>query len=78
MASTVPLVPNYVYDVIRLEMAENIYNLVGSTFLCHYCETQDVFTIGGLVQPGETFTDAAIRNCRHPGNFRIEQNDAYT
>ncbi len=75
MASTVPLVPNYVYVVIRLKMAESINSLVGSTVLCHYGETQDVFPIGGLVQPGETLTAEAIRYCRHPVNFRLEQND---
>ena len=75
MASTVPLVPNYVYVVIRPKMAENINSLVGSTLLCHYGETHDVFPIGGLVQPGETLTVATIRHCRHLISFRIEQND---
>ena len=57
-------------------MAESINNsLVDSTLLCHYGETHDVFPIGGLVQPGETLTTAAIRHCRHLVNFRIEQND---
>jgi hypothetical protein len=56
-------------------MAENINSLVGSTLLCHYGETHDVFPIGGLVQPGETLTTATIRHCRHRDNFRIEQND---
>ena len=75
MASSVPLVPNYVYVVIRPKMAENTNSLVGSTLLCHYDETHDVFPIGGLVQPGETLTSATIRHCRHLVNFRIEQND---
>ena len=75
MASSVPLVPNYVYVVIRLKMAESVNSLVGTTLLCHYGETNDVFPIGGLVQPGETLTVAAIRHCRHMVNFRIEQND---
>jgi hypothetical protein len=56
-------------------MTENINSLVGSTLLCHYGETQDVFPIGGLVQPGETLIAAAIRHCRHLVNCRIEQND---
>ncbi len=75
MAYSVPLVPNYVYVVIRLIMAESINSLVGSTLLCHYGETHDVFPIGDLVQPGETLIAAAIRHCRHLVNFRIEQND---
>ena len=55
MASSVPLVPIYIYVVIRLKMAESVDNsLVGRTLLCHYGETNDVFPIGGLVQPGET------------------------
>ena len=50
MASSVLLVSNYVYVVIRLKMAENINRLVGSTLLCHYSETHDdVFPIAGLV-----------------------------
>jgi len=69
MASTVPLVPNYVYVVIRPKMAENINSLVDSTLLCHYGETHDVFPIGGLVQPGETLTAVAFRHCRHLVEF---------
>ena len=46
-------------------MAENINSLVGSTLLCYYGETRDVFPIGGLVQPGEALTNAVIRHCRH-------------
>jgi len=75
MASSVPLVPNYVYVAIRLKMAEAINSLVGSTLLCHHSETHDIFLIGGLVQPAETLTTATIRYCRHLVNFRIEQND---
>jgi len=49
MASSVPLVPTYFYVVIRLKMAESVNSLVGSTLLCHYGETNDIFPIGGLV-----------------------------
>ena len=38
-------------------------------------ETNDIFLIGALVQPGETLTCAVIRHCRHLVNFRIKQND---
>jgi len=54
MASSVPVVPNYVYVVIRLKMAESVNNLVGTTLLCHYGGTNNIFPIGGLVQPSET------------------------
>jgi hypothetical protein len=56
-------------------MAESVNNLVGMTLLCHYGETNDIFPIGGLVQPDETLTTAPIRHCRILVNFRIEQND---
>jgi hypothetical protein len=56
-------------------MAESVNSLVGTTLLCHYGETNDEFTIGGLIQPGENLTYGAIRHCRHLVNFRIEQND---
>jgi hypothetical protein len=75
MASSEPVVPNYVYVVIRLKMAERINSRVSSTLLCYYGEKNDVFPIGGLVQPGETLTTAAIRHCRDLVNFRIEHND---
>jgi hypothetical protein len=56
-------------------MAECVNSLVGSTLLCHYGETNDIFPIGGLVQPGDTLTTEASRYCRHVVNIRIEQND---
>ena len=54
MESSVPLVPNYVYVVIRLKMVERVNSLIGTTLLCHYRETNDIFPIGGLVEPGKT------------------------
>jgi hypothetical protein len=56
-------------------MAKSVKSLVGTTLLCHYGETNDIFPIGGLVKPSETLTTATIRRCRHLVNFRIEQND---
>ena len=56
-------------------MAESVNSLVGTALLCQYGETNDIFPIGGLVQPCETLTLAAIRHCRHLVNVRIEQND---
>ena len=69
MASSVPLVPNYVYDVIRLKMAESVNSLLGTKFF--------VITgkLGGLVQQGETLTAATIQHCRHHVNFRLDHND---
>ncbi len=54
-AFSVPPVPNYVYVVVRLNMAESVNSLVGTTLLCHYGDTNDIFPIGGLVQPGELY-----------------------
>ena len=56
-------------------MVEIAYSLVGSTLICHYGETNDIFPIGGIVQPCEVLTNIAIRRCRHRFNFVIEQND---
>jgi len=56
-------------------MAESVNSLVGTTLLCHCGETNDIFSIGGLVQLGETLTVATIRHCRHLATFRVEQND---
>ena len=49
MASSVPLVPNYVYVVIRLKITGSVNSLAYMTLLCHYGETNDIFPIGGLV-----------------------------
>jgi hypothetical protein len=59
MAFPVPLVPNYVYVVIPLKMAEIDNCLVSTTLLCYVDETNDVFLIGGLFQSDETLTPAA-------------------
>jgi len=65
MASSTPPVPNYDYVVIRLIMAESVNSLVGTILLFHSGETNNIFPIGGLVQPGETLRAATIRNRRH-------------
>ena len=56
-------------------MVENVHSLLGTTVLCHYGETNGVFSIGCMVQLGETLTAVAIRHCRHLVNFLITQND---
>jgi hypothetical protein len=74
MPSSVPLLPNCVYVVIRLKIAESVNSLVGTTLLCHDKEPNVIFPIGGLVQPSETLTTVAIRNFRNLANFRMEEN----
>jgi hypothetical protein len=71
MTSSVTPIPNHVYVVIRLKMVESVNSLVGTTLLCHYGETNDVFLVGGLVQPGKTLMARAIRHCRRLVNFRV-------
>jgi len=74
MASSVSMVPNYIYVMIRLQMAESVNSLVGMILLCHYGETNNIFPIGGIVQLDETLTTTTISHCRHRVNFHIEQN----
>ena len=62
---------NHVYVIIRLKMSENIYGLASSMF-CHYGETDDVFLIGGLVEPNETLMASGIRHCRRLVDFRLK------
>ena len=62
---------NHVYGVIRLKMSENINGLVGSMFY-HYGETDDVFFIGGSVEPNETLMASVIRHCRRLVEFRFK------
>jgi len=40
--------------------------------LCHYGETDDVFLIGGLVEPNETLMASVIRHCRRLVDFRLK------
>ena len=51
-------------------MSENINGLAGSMF-CHYGETDDVFLIGALLEPNETFMACAIRHNRRLVDFRL-------
>ena len=62
---------NHVYVVIRIKMSENINGLTGNMF-CHYGETDDVFLIGGWVEPHETLMASAIRHCRRMVNYRLK------
>ena len=57
MVSSVRFVTNYVYVVIRLQMAESVNSRLGTTLLCYYGETNDIFplvvwfSLARLVQP---------------------------
>ena len=62
---------NHVYVIIRLTMSENINGLAGN-MLCHYNETDDVFLIGGLVEPNETLIASDIRHCRRLVDFCLK------
>jgi hypothetical protein len=64
---------NHVYILIRLKITENTSGLSGCLF-CHYGETDDVFLIGGAVEPNETLMAVAIRHCRRLVNFRLKPN----
>ena len=54
MALTIPLVLEYVYGLLRLKMGTKHSSLTSSSKLCRYGDTNDVFSIGGLVAIGET------------------------
>jgi hypothetical protein len=60
MASMVPPLPDYGYNVVRLKMAGTINSIVSNSLCCHYGEIGDVFLIGGVVQPFETLMASAI------------------
>ena len=62
---------NHAYVIIRLKISENVNGLTGSMF-CHYDETDDVFLIGGSVEPNKTLMASAIRHCRRLVDFRLK------
>ena len=55
MASKVPLVPEYVYVVLRVTMSEEDISLISAMVVCHYEDTNNVFLIGGPGLHNETF-----------------------
>jgi hypothetical protein len=65
MASSVPPVPNYVYVMIRLKLANGVNSLVGTSLVCDNGETNDVFLVAGLIQPGKTLMAGAIQHCMY-------------
>jgi hypothetical protein len=55
-------------------MSENV-NGLASSLLCHYEETDDVFLIGGLVEPNEMLMAIAIHHyCRHLVDLHLKSN----
>ncbi len=66
--------PNYVYVIIRLRMSPAADPVSGG-LLCHHGVSDDVYTIGGLVEPDETLMGSAIRHCRHLVNHCVKPND---
>ncbi len=64
MASGVPLVRDYAYNVVRLKFTEDIKSLIPSSLFSHYGDTNDVHPIGGLVDFGETPIAVVLRYLR--------------
>ena len=69
MASTIPLVREYAFVVLRLKMGMEHSSLTSSAIFCRYGSTKDVFPIGGLVDIGESAIVAGSRYCRQLINF---------
>ncbi len=74
MATTVPSMPNYVFVIIRLKMSQST-NALSSGLVCHHGISDDIYPIGGLVEPDETLMASAIRHCRHLVNYCVNPND---
>ena len=72
MASTVPLVREYVFVIPRLKLGIVQNSLTSIAIFCRYGSTKDVFPIGGLVDIGETAIATGSRYCRQLVNFIIK------
>ena len=72
MASTVPLVREYAFVVLRLKMGMEQSSLTSSAIFCRYGSTKDVFPSGGLVHIGESAIVAGSRYCRQLINFVLK------
>ncbi len=66
--------PNYVFDIIRLKMSQ-ITNALSGGLVCHHGISDDVYPIGGSVEPDETFMGSAIRHCRNLVDYCVKLND---
>jgi hypothetical protein len=72
MASTVPLVRENAFVVLRLKMGTEQSSLISSAIFCRYGSTKDVFPIGGLVDIGESAIVAGSRYCRQLIGFVLK------
>ncbi len=72
MASTVPLVREYAFVVLRLNMGIEQNSLTSLAIFCRYGSTKDVFHVGGLVDIGETAIAAGSIYCRQLINFVVK------
>ena len=75
MASTIPLVREYAYALLREKMVIQQYSLSSSVIHCRYGDTKDVIPIGGLVDIGETPITTGSRYCRQLNNFVVKPHD---
>jgi len=63
MTSTNPLVPEYIYVVIRIKLDVTYSKVSHDVMVCHYGDTNDVFLIGGLVLQNETLVALLYGTC---------------
>jgi hypothetical protein len=75
MASTVPLVREYTFVELRLEMAIQQNSLTSSAIICRYRNRMTCFPIGGLVDIGETPIAPGSRYYRQLINFEFKPHD---
>jgi hypothetical protein len=72
MATTLPLVREYAFVILRLKRGTKQNSLTSSAIFYRYGGTKDVFPIGGLVYIGETAIAAGSRYCRQLINFVLK------
>ena len=75
MASTVPLVREYAFVILRLKTGTVQSSLTSSAIFCRYGSTKDVFPIGGLVDIGESAIVAGSRYRRQLINFVLTSHE---
>ncbi len=74
MASSSPSMPTYVYVIMRLRVSPTADPVSGG-LLCHNGVSDDVYPIGGLVEPDDTLIGRDICHCRHLVNHCVKPND---
>ncbi len=63
-----------VFVIILLKMSQST-NVLSGGVLCDHGISDDVYPIGGLVEPDEILMPNAIRHCRHLVNYCVKPND---